>query len=195
LRRFFDGFNRLFERATDGYVHWSGVLLKKTAVMAVLLVLFAWLPDSLPIVCRPAFFPMKTRAMPMCPFNSPMQPHWSERQAAVSDIEKTITNTPGVQYSTCFVGFSLLSFVRTTYNATFFVTFKPWDDRTTRAEQFQTLKANLNAKFSKIPEAVVFGFSPPAIPGVGTAGGFTFLLEDRSGSDVPVSCEEPQHVS
>jgi HAE1 family hydrophobic/amphiphilic exporter-1 len=77
-----------------------------------------------------------------------------------------------------------LSFVRTSYNATFFVTFKPWDDRTTRAEQFQTLKANLNRRFSNIPEAVVFGFSPPAIPGVGTAGGFTFLLEDRSGSDV-----------
>ena len=77
-----------------------------------------------------------------------------------------------------------MSFVRTTYNATFFITFKPWDDRTTRAEQFQTLKANLNAKFNKISEAVVFGFSPPAIPGVGTSGGFTFLLEDRSGSDV-----------
>jgi HAE1 family hydrophobic/amphiphilic exporter-1 len=77
-----------------------------------------------------------------------------------------------------------LSFVRTTYNATFFVTFKPWDDRTARAEQFQTLKVNLNREFSRVPGAVIFGFSPPAIPGVGTAGGFTFLLEDRSGGDV-----------
>jgi HAE1 family hydrophobic/amphiphilic exporter-1 len=108
-----------------------------------------------------------------------------ERTTAVVDsVEKIIMNTPGVQNSTCFVGFSLLSFVRTSYNATFFVTFKPWDDRTTRAEQFQTLKANLNGKFSRVPQAVIFGFSPPAIPGVGTAGGFTFLLEDRSGSDI-----------
>jgi HAE1 family hydrophobic/amphiphilic exporter-1 len=93
-------------------------------------------------------------------------------------------NTPGVQHVTCFVGFSLLSFVRTTYNATFFVTFKPWGERKTRAEQFQSLKAHLNQQLSKLPAAIAFGFSPPAIPGVGTAGGFTFMLEDRSGSDI-----------
>ncbi len=93
-------------------------------------------------------------------------------------------NTPGVAQSTCFVGFSLLSFSRTTYNATFFVNFKLWDERKTREEQFQTLKAHLNQELSKLPGAVAFGFSPPAIPGVGTAGGFTFMLEDRSGSDI-----------
>src|SRR6202042_2277108 len=66
----------------------------------------------------------------------------------------------------------------------FFVTFKPWDERKTRAEQFQTIKAHLNQQLSKLPSAVAFGFSPPAIPGVGTAGGFTFILEDRSGGDI-----------
>jgi len=184
LRRFFDGFNRLFERATDGYVHWSGVLLKKTAVMAVLLVLFSLAAGFFAHRVPTSFLPDEDQGYAYVSVQLPNAASLERTTAAVSDIEKTITNTPGVQYSTCFVGFSLLSFVRTTYNATFFVTFKPWDDRTTRAEQFQTLKANLNAKFSKIPEAVVFGFSPPAIPGVGTAGGFTFLLEDRSGSDV-----------
>jgi HAE1 family hydrophobic/amphiphilic exporter-1 len=64
------------------------------------------------------------------------------------------------------------------------VNFKPWDERKTRAEQFQSLKAHLNRELSKLPAAVAFGFSPPAIPGVGTAGGFTFILEDRSGSDI-----------
>ena len=61
---------------------------------------------------------------------------------------------------------------------------KEWHDRKTREEQFQEIKARLNAAFSTIPEAVAFGFSPPAIPGVGTSGGFTFILEDRSGGDV-----------
>src|SRR6202049_1823502 len=93
-------------------------------------------------------------------------------------------NTPGVAQSTCFVGFSLLSFARTTYNATFFVNFKLWDERKTRDEQFQTLKVHLNQQLSELPSAVAFAFSPPAIPGVGTAGGFTFILEDRSGGDV-----------
>jgi HAE1 family hydrophobic/amphiphilic exporter-1 len=66
----------------------------------------------------------------------------------------------------------------------FFVTFKPWDERTARAQQFQSLKAHLNQQLSKLPAGVAFSFSPPAIPGVGTSGGFTFMLEDRSGGDV-----------
>jgi HAE1 family hydrophobic/amphiphilic exporter-1 len=64
------------------------------------------------------------------------------------------------------------------------VTFKPWDERTTSAQQFQSLKAHLNQQLSKLPAAVAFAFSPPAIPGVGTSGGFTFILEDRSGGDL-----------
>jgi HAE1 family hydrophobic/amphiphilic exporter-1 len=99
-------------------------------------------------------------------------------------VEKILLDTPGVDHVSTFVGFSLLSFVRTSYNSTFFVTFKPWDQRTTRAQQFQSLKANLNRQLSKLPAGVAFSFSPPAIPGVGTAGGFTFMLEDRSGSDI-----------
>ena len=78
----------------------------------------------------------------------------------------------------------MLSFVRTSYNAFFTVTLKPWDDRKPRAQQFQSIKAHLNRELSKLPAGVAFSFSPPAIPGVGTAGGFTFILEDRSGGDV-----------
>src|SRR5262249_8153092 len=100
-------------------------------------------------------------------------------------IESILANTPGVEYTTTVIGFSLLSFTRSTYNAFFFVTLKPWDDRRSRAEQFQEIKARLNRELGKIPEGIAFGFSPPSIPGVGTSGGFTFILEDRAGKDVP----------
>ena len=44
---------------------------------------------------------------------------------------------------------------------------------------------SLNQKMGKeIPEAIAFAFGPPAIPGLGTAGGFTFMLQDRSGGTV-----------
>jgi HAE1 family hydrophobic/amphiphilic exporter-1 len=79
----------------------------------------------------------------------------------------------------------LLAFVRTSYNAFFFVTFKPWDERTSKEEQFQAIKAHLNRELSRLPTGIAFSFSPPAIPGVGTSGGFTFILEDRAGNDVP----------
>src|SRR6202043_1582685 len=87
------------------------------------------------------------------------------------------------QYTTSVAGFSLLSFVRTSYNAFYFVPLKPWGERTTSAEQFQEIKAHLNRELSRLPQGTVFSFSPPAIPGVGTSGGFTFVLEDRAGRD------------
>ena len=184
LRRFFDWFNRMFQRATDGYVHWSGVLVKKTIVVVVLLAIFGLAAGFFSHSVPTSFLPDEDQGYAYVVVQLPNASSLERTNAVVGDVEKVILNTPGVQYATCLVGFNLLSYVRTTYNATFFVTFKPWDERTTRGEQFQTLKANLNREFSKLPQAVVFGFSPPAIPGVGTAGGFTFLLEDRSGSDI-----------
>jgi HAE1 family hydrophobic/amphiphilic exporter-1 len=184
LRRFFDWFNRVFDRATGGYVHWSGVLLQKTVVVVALLAAFGIAAAFFAQHVPSSFLPDEDQGYAYVNVQLPNGASLERTTAVAADVEKIIMNTPGVQYSTCFVGFSLLSFVRDTYNATFFVTFKPWDERTTRAEQFQTLKANLNREFSRLPQAVVFGFSPPAIPGVGTAGGFTFLLEDRSGGDV-----------
>jgi HAE1 family hydrophobic/amphiphilic exporter-1 len=103
---------------------------------------------------------------------------------ATTQIENILANTPGVKYTTSVIGFSLLSFVRTSYNAFFVVTLKPWDERKSRAEQFQAIKAHLNQQLSKLPAGIAFSFSPPAIPGVGTAGGFTFILEDRSGGSI-----------
>ena len=184
LRRFFDWFNRMFQRATDGYVHWSGVLVKKTIVVVVLLTIFGLAAGFFSHSVPTSFLPDEDQGYAYVVVQLPNASSLERTNAVVGDVEKVILNTPGVQYATCLVGFNLLSYVRTTYNATFFVTFKPWDERTTRGEQFQTLKANLNREFSKLPQAVVFGFSPPAIPGVGTTGGFTFLLEDRSGSDI-----------
>jgi HAE1 family hydrophobic/amphiphilic exporter-1 len=184
LRRFFDRFNRVFDRATDGYVRWSGVLLQKTLVVVVLLVVFSIAGVFFANRVPSSFLPDEDQGYAYVNVQLPNGASFGRTTLVADQVDKIIMNTPGVQYSTAFIGFSLLSFVRTSYNATFFVTFKPWDDRTSRAQQFQTLKAHLNEEFRKLPEAVVFGFSPPAIPGVGTAGGFTFLLEDRSGGDV-----------
>ena len=184
LRKLFDWFNRFFDRATDGYVRWSAVLVKKTAVVIVMLVVFATAGGFFANRIPTSFLPDEDQGYAFVNVQLPNGASLERTRAVVDHVEKIIEGTPGVQYSTCFVGFSLLSFVRTSYNATFFVNFKPWDERTTRAEQFQTLKAHLNQQLSRLPTAVAFAFSPPAIPGVGTSGGFTFMLEDRSGGDI-----------
>src|ERR1700757_3325826 len=184
LRRFFDWFNRTFERATNGYVRLSGALIRKSAIALIMLAVFgvaaAFFSNRVPS----SFLPDEDQGYLFISLQLPNAASLQRTDEAVREIEKILAQTPGVEYTTSVVGFSLLSFVNTSYNALFFVTLKPWDERKTREEQYQEIKARLNQKLSQIPEGVAFDFGPPAIPGVGTSGGFTFVLEDRAGKDV-----------
>ncbi len=184
LRRFFDWFNRRFEQTTEIYVRWSGVLLTKTAVMVLLLAAFGVAAGFFANRVPSSFLPDEDQGYAFVNLQLPNGASLERTTAVAADVEKIIMNTPGVKYATSVAGFSLLSYVRTSYNAFFSATLKPWDERTTREEQFQTIKAHLNRELSKLPAGIAFSFSPPAIPGVGTAGGFTFILEDRSGGDI-----------
>jgi HAE1 family hydrophobic/amphiphilic exporter-1 len=100
-------------------------------------------------------------------------------------IEDILAKMPGVRYTTSVIGFSLLSYIQTSYNTFFWVTLKPWSDRVDKSDQLQAIKQRLNQELSQLPQGAAFSFSPPAIPGVGTSGGFTFVLEDRGGNDIP----------
>src|SRR5215472_3795188 len=184
LGKFFGWFNAYFDRSTDSFVRWSGDLIRKAAVVMVLLVVAgvaAWffsahLPSS--------FLPDEDQGYVYINMQLPNSASMERTSAAAKQVEDILAKTPGVQYTTSVVGFSLLSFVRTSYNGFFFLTLKPWEDRKTQAEQYQAIKARLNQELRPLPEGTVFSFSPPAIPGVGTAGGVTFVLEDRAGKDV-----------
>jgi len=184
LRRFFDWFNRTFERATNGYVRICGALIRKTAVTLIMLAMFgvgaAFFSNKVPS----SFLPDEDQGYLYVNLQLPSAASLERTDHVTQKIENILAHTPGVQSTTSVVGFSLLSFTRSTYNAFLFVTLKPWDDRKTREEQFQVIKANLNRALSQLPEGIAFDFSPPAIPGVGTSGGFTFVLEDRAGKDI-----------
>ncbi len=97
--------------------------------------------------------------------------------------------TPGVKYVTTVVGYSMLSHVTNTYSAFFFITLKDWAERKKPEEQYTAIKAELTKKLGGIRGAIGFAFPPPAIPGVGTSGGVTFILEDRAGKDVAFLAE------
>lgn len=186
LRRFFKSFNRMFGRATDGYVRVSGALLRKSAVALLLLVGFSLCGLMLGSKLPTSFVPDEDQGYFYLNIQLPNTASLQRTREVTTQVENILAKTPGVRYTTSVLGFSLLSLVRTSYSAFLFATMDPWDDRTTREKQFQAIKARLNRELSRIPEAVAFSFSPPAIPGVGTSGGFTFILEDRSGSDLQV---------
>jgi hydrophobe/amphiphile efflux-1 (HAE1) family protein len=184
LRRFFNWFNRVFGRATNGYVRLSGALIRKSAIALIMLAVFGVAAGFFSNKVPSSFLPDEDQGYLFINLQLPNAASLQRTDEAAREIEKILAQTPGVEYTTSVVGFSLLSFVRTSYNAFFFVTLKPWDERKTREEQYQEIKARLNQKLSQIPEGIAFNFPPPAIPGVGTSGGFTFVLEDRAGKDV-----------
>jgi HAE1 family hydrophobic/amphiphilic exporter-1 len=184
LGKFFEWFNRIFERASKGYVRLSGGLIRKSALALLLLVAFGLAGVFFGSRVPSSFLPDEDQGYVYINMDLPNAASLERTSAAARQVEEILANTPGVEYTTSVVGFSLLSFVRTTYNGFFFVTLKPWSDRTARAEQFQEIKARLNQQLSKLPQGTAFSFSPPAIPGVGTSGGFQFVLEDRAGRDV-----------
>jgi hydrophobic/amphiphilic exporter-1 (mainly G- bacteria), HAE1 family len=184
LRKFFNWFNRVFARATEGYVRLSGGLIRKGALALAVLAIFAIAGIVFARFVPSSFLPDEDMGYVFINMQLPNAASQERTAAASREVEKILSETPGVQYYSSVIGFSLLSYVRTSYNAFYFVNFKPWSDRTTRAEQYQEIKARLNKELSKLPEGTAFSFSPPAIPGVGTSGGFQFVLEDRAGRDV-----------
>jgi hydrophobic/amphiphilic exporter-1 (mainly G- bacteria), HAE1 family len=184
LQRFFDWFNRIFERTTEKYVHLSGVLIRKSALALVALVVFGAAGLFFGSRVPSSFLPDEDQGYVFISMQLPNAASMERTSSAAREVEKILDGTPGVQYTTTVIGFNLLSFVRTSYNAFFWVSLKPWGERKTRAEQYQEIRARLNQQLGALPEGIAFSFSPPAIPGVGTSGGFTFILEDRAGKDV-----------
>src|ERR1700734_2093211 len=188
LRAFFGWFNRVFANATEWYVRTCGFLIRKTAIALILLAGFAgaaaWFGSKVPS----SFLPDEDQGYIYVNLQLPTAASLQRTDDVAAEVENILANTPGVEHTTSVVGFSLLSFVRTSYNAFFFVTLKPWDDRKSRSEQLQAIKQRINTDLSSLPEGIAFSFSPPAIPGIGTSGGFTFVLEDRAGKALEFFC-------
>src|SRR5262252_4653986 len=184
LGAFFRWFNRWFGRATDGYVSLCGTLIRKAGFSMLLLLgvaIFAgWFGSHLPH----SFLPDEDQGYVFAGLQLPDAASLQRTDDASRKIEDIILKTPGVRSVTAVVGFSMLSGVQNTYSSFFWITLKEWAERKAPEEQYEAIKKHLNQQLAGIAEGVAFSFPPPAIPGVGTAGGFTFLLEDRSGKDI-----------
>jgi hydrophobic/amphiphilic exporter-1 (mainly G- bacteria), HAE1 family len=179
IERFFRWFNRLFGRVTDGYVRASGLLIRRTGLTLTLLFGFGAAAIFFGHQLPPSFLPDEDQGYFYINLQLPQAASLQRTNEACRKIEALLAQTPGVRYTTAIAGFSLLSNVQTTYSGFFFVTLNSWGERKKLTEQYQALKGQLNLKLLQFPEGTVFGFSPPAIPGAGVAGGVSFVLENR----------------
>jgi HAE1 family hydrophobic/amphiphilic exporter-1 len=192
LGSFFGWFNRVFGTMTNGYVNWSRLAIRKLFLSFAILLILSIMAGSLGSRLPSGFLPEEDQGYVYMAVQLPDGASLERTDEVCRKIEEVLSQTPGVQYTTSVIGFSLLSLVQNTYSAFFFVTLKPWSERTKPEEQYESMKTRLNQQLAGLTEGVAFAFPPPAIPGVGTSGGFTFILEDRAGKDLPFLAQNLQ---
>jgi HAE1 family hydrophobic/amphiphilic exporter-1 len=184
LGAFFRWFNRAFGRATDGYVNGCHHLIRKSAFAMLLLLGMAALAGVFGSRLPGSFLPDEDQGYFYMNVQLPDAASLQRTNAVAQQIDEMLKNTEGVQTYNTVVGYSLLSGVNTTYSGFYFVTLTPWEERDKHGRTAAVIMHELNEKLYYLPEAQAFAFPPPAIPGVGTSGGVTFMLEDRSGQGV-----------
>jgi len=184
LHRVFGGFNRVFDKATNRYVSISGLLIRKMVFSMVLLCAVAaaalLVGDRLPS----GFLPTEDQGYFYLNIQLPDAASLQRTDDFTKKVEAILKNTPGVQYYSTIVGNSLLTQTNATYSAFVFVALKPWNQRKSKDTSIKAIMDSVNDKLDRMPEGRAFAFSPPAISGVGTSGGFSFMLEDRAGKSV-----------
>ncbi|HVH85881.1 MAG TPA: efflux RND transporter permease subunit, partial [Terriglobales bacterium] len=183
LWRFFAWFNRLFSRTTEVYASTSGLLIHKSGfaliALAAVAILAVFAGNRLPT----GFLPQEDQGYLYAAIQLPDAASLQRTDAAAQRVTDALLQTPGVESVVGVDGFSLLTLTESTNTAFFFVTLKPWDHRKSRSEQVQAIQESMQRKLAGISQGLAFAFPPPSIPGIGTAGGVTMILQDRSGND------------
>jgi len=185
LGRFFDWFNRSFEKITRGYVYGSHLLIRRALVAMLLLaaasVVAGFMGKSLPT----SFIPEEDQGYAFLQVQLPDAASLQRTAAVMHKVDEILAHTHGVEAYDGIAGFSLLSNTSSSYSGFYFIAFDPWDERHDPSLSASALVRTINMQLAKqVPEAIGFAFGPPAIPGLGTAGGFTFMLQDRTGGSV-----------
>jgi HAE1 family hydrophobic/amphiphilic exporter-1 len=185
IGKFFDLFNRGFEKMTGGYVTWSHFLIRRWVLSMLLLagisVVAVMMGKSLPT----SFIPEEDQGYAFLQIQLPDAASLQRTDAVMRKLDDMLGHMHGIKSYSGISGFSLLSNTSASYTGFFFLQMEPWEERKTEELSANGLMRSLNQKLrAEIPEAVAFAFGPPAIPGLGTAGGFTFMLQDRSGGNI-----------
>ena len=181
----FRGFNWGFDKLKTRYVEVSHGLIRKALVSVLILVAFMGLDYFVGRRLPTSFLPDEDYGFMFLNVQLPPAASLERTDVVTRRIDGILAKTPGVQSFTTVAGFSLLTRVSTTNSAFYFVILKPWEERKGSSLEAKAILASLNRQlFTQVPDAIAFAFSPPAIPGFGSAGGFSFWLQDRSGGSV-----------
>ncbi len=181
LGKFFDGFNRWFDRSTEGYTSTARVLTGKFKRGVVYVVVAMIAAGIFGYMVPGGFMPEEDQGYFFVNVQLPNAASMQRTDQVAKHVERILLDIDEVEYVTTAAGFSMLAGASIPNSGFLFVKLKHWDDRDTDADE---IVRKLNGAFAmSINEAQVFAFAPPAIPGLGNGSGFSIMIQDMGGSD------------
>jgi len=192
-RGFFAWFNRQVDRVTLGFGHAVEFVIKRMVVAFALLGVFIYAIWHLFHLLPTSFVPQEDQGYAMVAIMMPQSASLERTQAVSEQVDAILAKIPGVDKRSMITGYSLIDGGFKTNAATFFITFKDFKERYASIEtaKEQNARAILQAFYEQarhIEQAVVLPIAPPAIPGIGTTGGFEFWIQDTAAGS-PVELE------
>jgi hydrophobic/amphiphilic exporter-1 (mainly G- bacteria), HAE1 family len=180
LARFFNGFNKIFDKVTGKYVGFAGFLSRKAMRVAVILVVVIAAAGLLGKSLPGGFVPDEDQGYFIMNVALPPASSLQRTDQVCKQVESILSRYESLEYVTSIVGFSMLTGAYQSNVATYFVMAKEWSEREQTVEEIMT---EINKVFAReITSGTVLAFGPPPIPGLGTGAGFTMMIQDRTGN-------------
>ncbi len=184
LQRAFGKFNQAFDWTTNHYLSGVRGLLRKSFFalvgLAAVYVCAGILLKTLP----GGFLPEEDQGVFISAVRLPDGASIGRNKASSLEVEKVLMTTPGIQDVSVVGGLDIPTATNNSNVSTVFATLKPWDERKAKNVQFANILGSVQGRYFGIKDGFIFAFGLPPILGLGTSGGFEFMLEDRAGGDV-----------
>jgi multidrug efflux pump len=179
LGGFFRAFNRGFERLSERYGRVVAWLVRRTGIGIALYVALLVLAGVGFRTIPQGFIPAQDQGYLIVSVQLPDGASLERTDAVMRRASEIIHATPGTQFAVAIAGFSGATRANSANTGAIFVGAKPFEERAEHGPTAAELTATLRQRLGEIEEADLFVIQPPPVRGIGTAGGFKLLVEDR----------------
>jgi hydrophobe/amphiphile efflux-1 (HAE1) family protein len=178
---FTGAFNRLFDRLSHGYAGLANFVIRHSVVMLLIYVVLIGSAGWLIGTTSQGFIPAQDRGYVIISVQLPGAASLARTTEIVREIERISLDTPGIVRVAAFAGFSGATRTQAGNAAALFPVFDEPEARIKKGLTANAITAELRKRLAAIQGAFIIVIPPPAVPGIGTGGGFTIRIQDRQG--------------
>jgi len=182
LGKFFGGFNKIFDRATKGYVKGAQMLVRRSILTIGIVVLVAVGAGLFGGALPAGFIPEEDQGIFGINVTLPPAASLERTSAVLAQVEAILAKTEGLESYQTIGGYGVVTSTYQPNFGTIFIRLKPWHDRHGAENHVRGFMGRIQAQVARIPDAVIFPFNIPTISGFGASAGYNFLIQDKSGS-------------